>query len=61
MGNVSITPDIVRLLRDGFGVEDIALKVGVNPRFVRSHIEAMRKTGALYDMYKQARKERAAS
>lgn len=58
-----MTPDplckaVARGLSDGLGVEDIAVRDGMNPEFIRREIKRMRDAGTLHLVVSQAR-ERA--
>lgn len=39
--------EVEALLRDGYGVEDIALKLNIAPELVRRHIARLRKRGLI--------------
>lgn len=39
--------EVVALLRDGYGVEDIAIKTGRNVECVRGNVRSLRACGAL--------------
>ena len=40
------------LMREGFGYEDIAVKLSVDPEVVRFEADLLRKEGRLDDMYR---------
>ena len=44
--------EIVRMLADGFGVEDITIRLGVDAEDVRRMISAMRISGKLNEIYR---------
>ena len=52
---------VIRDLRDGFGVEDIAHRMDCDVQRVRDLVADLRKHGLLPQMYQQARREWRAS
>lgn len=48
---------VIRDLRDGFGVEDIALRMDCDVQRVRDFVADLRKHGLLSRLYEQARRE----
>ena len=52
---------VIRDLRDGFGVEDIAHRMDCDVQRVRDLVADLRKHGLLPQMYEQARREWRAS
>ena len=40
-------------LRDGLGVEDIAIRTALPVNLIRRHVEAMRRNGALAEIYRR--------
>ena len=52
---------VIRDLREGFGVEDIALRMDCDVQRVRDFVADLRKHGLLPHLYEQARREWRAS
>lgn len=46
----TIIATICRMLREGYGVYDIALEIDRTPAFVRFHIDRWRKAGKLMEI-----------
>jgi DNA-binding CsgD family transcriptional regulator len=51
--------EVEALMREGFGVEDIAVKLGINPELVRRHVKRLRARGEIKTIYRAWSLDRA--